>query len=124
MNTNTSKLNDAFKALRKAGFIARQNFMCCGNCASHALAAHIKGMTPLKRERVKGAVFYTRQNTAAFRRRDSQIYLAYGPVGVQGLGTFGRDASEVGTAVVEALKAAGLEVEWDGNPGNKIVVGR
>lgn len=30
---NKAKLNLAFKALRKLGYIAKQSFMCCSSCA-------------------------------------------------------------------------------------------
>ena len=29
-----ANLNQAFKELRKLGYFARQNFMCCQNCAN------------------------------------------------------------------------------------------
>jgi hypothetical protein len=128
MNTNSSKLTNAFKSLRKAGFIARQNFTCCGNCAGHALAGDVKGMTPSKRERVKGAVFYTRQDGTSVRgsngrlRSPHHIYIGYGPVSVSGMGTFGVSETEIAGAVVAALKAAGLEAEWDGDPASKVLV--
>ena len=130
MNTNSSKLTAAFKSLRKAGFIARQNFSCCGNCAGHALAAHVKGMSSSKRIQVMGAVFYTRQDGVSVRasdghgrsRRDPHVYIGYGPVKVSGMGTFGVSESKIAEAVVVALKAAGLEVEWDGDPSSKVLV--
>ena len=124
MKINSSKLTNAFKSLRKAGFIARQNFSCCGNCAGYALGDHIKGMTPSKRERVKGAVFYTRQDVIAPVSWHPQhhIYIGYGPVSVSGMGTFGVSETEIAGAVVAALKAAGLEAEWDGNPTTKVLV--
>jgi hypothetical protein len=55
------KLDAAFEALTQAGFLARQNFMCCGNCAGTALANEAEelvdaGMTP------KGAVFFHQQD--------------------------------------------------------------
>ena len=33
MMNKKENLNQAFKELRKLGYFARQNFMCCQNCA-------------------------------------------------------------------------------------------
>ena len=55
---NTTKLTQAFKALRSAGFIARQNFTCCGSCAGAQLSKDFAAMPPAKAVRVMGAVFF------------------------------------------------------------------
>lgn len=130
-DTSKQKLNAAFSSLRKEGFIAKQSFKCCGSCAGYDIATKVKEMTPAKRERVKGTVFYTRQDAAALRgdeRRwpyrggSSKLYLAYGQVSVHEMGDFGLPTEVAGRKVVEALTAAGLEVEWNGSPDEKIVV--
>lgn len=132
MNDNSKqKLSAAFKALRKAGFIAKQSFSCCGSCAGYDIATQVKEMTPAKQAKVKGTVFYTRQDAAnlrgderrwPYRGGSSKLFLAYGPVSVHEVGEFGMPTEAAGQAVVEALKASGLEVEWSGSPDEKIVV--
>jgi hypothetical protein len=52
VKTFKSKLNNAFSKLRKAGYIAKQNFMCCNSCAWAEFS-----------EEVEKVVFYHAQNT-------------------------------------------------------------
>ena len=114
-----TKLNAAFANLRKQGFIARQNFACCGSCAGYEISTYVKDLKPARQAKVKGAITYNRQDgQAAFGR----LYIGFGPVGVHGVGDFGLPAEEVGKALVEALTAQGLQVEWNGNPDERVKV--
>lgn len=54
----THQITAAFKALRKHGYTARQNFSCCSSCAWYELGEQGKN------EKV---VFYNRQAGAALR---------------------------------------------------------
>jgi hypothetical protein len=73
-NTMTNQITAAFKALRKHGYTARQNFSCCSSCAWYELREDGKD------EKV---VFYNRQSGAAlrgvgrrrFRRGPEMLYL-------------------------------------------------
>ena len=56
----TDQITAAFKALRKHGYTARQNFSCCSSCAWYELGEEGKD------EKV---VFYNRQSGAALRDR-------------------------------------------------------
>ena len=53
-----TRIGKAFAALRRQGYIARQNYLCCGTCAGAAIATDIKE----KRLKPRGAVFYTKQD--------------------------------------------------------------
>ena len=117
-----NKLNAAFKSLRKEGFIARQSFSCCGSCAGYELATAVSEMPEAKRARVKGVVFYTKQDAADLRWGHTSLFLAYGPLDTQAHGQVGLETVEVGKRVVAALKAAGLETRWDGTASAKIEV--
>ena len=64
-NTMTDKITSAFKALRKHGYTARQNFSCCSSCAWSELADQGKD------EKV---VFYNRQSGAALRGVDRRRF--------------------------------------------------
>lgn len=79
-------------------------------------------MSPVQRARFQGAVFYTNQKAADRPAWWSDICISYGDIKVSGLGTFGLPTVEIGTALVAALKAAGLNTEWDGNPNEKVTV--
>lgn len=96
--TLKEKLTKAFRALRKVGYIARQNFWCCQSCALSALNA-------LPDECVK-YVFYHKQD-ADNLRDNGACYLAWGGDGEQ---------------IVSILKEAGIAVEWDGNSATRIKV--
>jgi hypothetical protein len=53
-------LRKAFAALRKAGYIARMNFSCCGTCGWYDLSLVAKDKCRQGKE-PKGTVFYHRQ---------------------------------------------------------------
>ena len=60
-NSLREKLDAAFESLTQAGFLARQNFMCCSGCAGCALANEAEklvdaGTSP------NGAVFFHQQD--------------------------------------------------------------
>ena len=117
------KITLAFRSLRKEGFIARQRFLCCGSCAGSAVATQVGEMPKARRDKVRGLVFYTRQDDGnAFDRRGhfTGLYLAYGQIHVHEVGDVGLPTVEVGQALVKALEAQGLKVEWDGSPDTKI----
>ena len=125
------KRNAAFRDLRKAGFIAKQNFSCCGSCAGYEIAAQVKEMSEAKRARVQGTVFYTKQDAArmrdsgrgwSYRPGSNKLFLAYGPVSVHEVGEFGVPVTESGYLIKAALEKQGLQVEWDGDPVKKIGV--
>jgi hypothetical protein len=109
------KVTQAFKNLRKQGFIARQQFSCCGSCAGYAIATDVAAMTEAKRSKVKGAVFFTRQDVAELRRGAEGFYLKFGQVDPTGIGPIGLSTVEVGKAVVAALSTVGLKFEWSGD---------
>ena len=118
VNDMTLRLNRAFAALRKQGLLARQNFLCCGSCAGYALTEDAVARTR-KGKKVNGCVFYHRQDTERFLTGDT-LFLGYGPLDSTELGTIGLTTREVGTLVVAALEAEGLEPHWDGNPDTRI----
>ena len=113
------KLTEAFKILRKEGFIARQNFMCCGNCAGYDIATIVSKMPEKKRAKVKGCVFYHHQDNDRLKET-GKVMLAYGPLETSAHGTVGLPDVEVGRRVVEVLKQVGLTVDWNGEGSQRI----
>ena len=119
MKTDRQKLRGAFAELRKLGWYARMNYLCCQTCAWADAAATLK-------KRGKDAdeadiVFYHRQDGDAFKHRIGDwhvtgpqtdylrrpLYLAHQ----------GRAYEVVGV-----LKKYGLNAEWDGDTGMRIKV--
>ena len=98
--TTKEKLNKAFRELRKLGYVARQHFMCCRNCAWHALSD----------KEAEKAVFYHRQDSESWGyggELDYDLYLAWSG-----------DAAEI----VDVLRRHGLSVEHNGSENSRIVL--
>ncbi len=104
------RLKLAFGKLRKLGFITKSNFSCCSTCAIYEL-----GEIAEKRRRNR-AVYWHGQDETDFRKGDSLNvrYCYLPPKGIEGDAT--RVRTEIGEQVVAALKEAGLELDWNGNP--------
>ncbi len=117
-----SQLSSAFVALRKAGFVARQNFSCCQGCATAALTAVPENIG-------KKAVFFTKQDGEGLEPRkprhlatapEQEVYMTFGIIEDD---TKGDDqVKAVGEEAVKILKAAGLKVEWNGDAGTRLLV--
>jgi len=54
--TTKEKITKAFKEIRKNGYFARQNFLCCQSC----------GWASIPEQKVEKAVFYHRQDNESF----------------------------------------------------------
>ena len=109
-NKIRKRLLDTFKELRKEKILPRANFMCCSKCAS----AVIWGS--LLKEKHVGAVYWTRNDEEYFKQT-GKIYLGYGS----------KDETDekdilVGKQLVFKLRSFGLDVEWNGNPNEKVLV--
>jgi len=122
-------LNKAFRALRKQGFIARQNYSCCRGCAGNEIANQVTAKIDAGKlkDTFKGAVFTTRQDQMFEESRYGsltihKVYLAYGPVDTAKHGEQGVSTKEAGDLVVAALKEAGVSFEWDGDGDSCILV--
>lgn len=114
------RLTAAFEDLRRRGYLARQNFQCCGGCAGYAMAVRAEELHE-KGKRVMGTVFYHNQDNANLRDGED-FYLAYGELNTTKYGTLGRPNEEVGAEVVEVLRQNGISTEWDGNGATRILV--
>ena len=119
----TTKLARAFAELRKNGFLARQNYLCCQNCAGCAMSntATEKVDAGADKDSIKGCVFYHRQD-ADNRDAGQDFYLAYGPMDTVKYGIIGLSNEEVGKIVVDTLTKHGVETVWDGGGGTRIKV--
>ena len=113
--TDCDRLDAAFKALRKKGIVARQNFSRCQTCGHSEIEDEIKDEEK-KGGPVSGYVFFHMQDTDSAVEGHG-LHLAYGAV-------TGEEADTIETAktVVETLQEAGLETEWEGTTSRRIAV--
>jgi len=90
------KLNKAFRALRKAGYFAKQDFECCQSC----------GCAAVPDTHQHKYVFYHRQDRD-YLRNTGKCYLAWNGNGEE---------------IVKILRDAGIKVGWDGSDTKRIEV--
>lgn len=118
---DATAVGDAFKALRREGMIARQRFMCCGGCASAAIADDFKAMPADRRAKVAGAVYFHKQD--ADRMDDGgTLFVRFGRVAPDGVEPSRGTTEWVGAVAVARLREAGLRVVWDGRAESCIEV--
>lgn len=93
---NKANLNNAFKALRKAGYFARQNFLCCQNC----------GWSAVPDGQDEKVVFYHKQD-ADDLKESGTCHLAW---------------SGDGKEIVKILNDNGVKTEWEGSENKRIKI--
>jgi hypothetical protein len=115
------KLNKLFRLFRKQGFVAKQNYMCCGSCASAQIAADLKDWDQAKKDACLGAIFYTRQDA-----KRSDLYLSYGPIEISSEDiarqAIAGPAWSIGHIIINALREVGLTHKWNGDAGVRILI--
>lgn len=101
MSTNFTR---AFRQLRKDGYIALQNHLCCSTCACYDISERLasKGVDP-----DKGLYAYYHVQDADSFRKTGGCY-----IGWQG------DAKHI----ISVLENNQLRCEWDGSPDSRIFV--
>lgn len=104
ISATRAKLRKAFVALRRQGYVARMNYLCCQGCGSAAMDLKDK----------KGGVFWHHQDDDGFKE-DGELYIAF-------LTENGDGSVKVGEALVAALKAENVWVEWDGSSDTRVLV--
>lgn len=125
VKTDRAAIRAAFATLRKKGYIAKMNFMCCSSCAWYEIGGKaLSGHQRSDIEEPKKAVFYNKQShESAFREKSrgwstkSRRYISMmlqNDLCLQWSG----DAKEI----IAALEAEGLKVEWNGTDQNTINV--
>ena len=119
--TLRERIKEAFKTLRKEGFIARMDFLCCQSCAGYQIATDAAVMVKAGKK-VNGCVYYHHQDADSLNQHEPEVLLAFGQIESNELRTIGMSTGDVGGHVVTALEAVGCTVEWDGNPGKRILV--
>ncbi|MDR1213683.1 MAG: hypothetical protein LBK54_06340 [Propionibacteriaceae bacterium] len=142
-----AKLADAFERLQAGGIVARMNFTCCQTCG-HAEIGDEASRGPDQRILERGYVFFHQQDSARIAD-GGELYLAFGAFTAdQGTDPQLLDEARQGndqarskvlsqasaresliaheTAIAHdvaaALRASGLDVEWDGDISQRIRV--
>lgn len=116
---NRAKLLKVFADLRKEGFIARANHLCCQNCAGYDLAERVSKMPPEKAKKIKGVVFWHNQDEQDIWD-NGHVFLAYRDMDTEGHGRIGMPTKVVGTHIVAGIEKAGLKCDWNGDPAQRI----
>lgn len=108
--TISHKLETAFRSLeRNHKILARMNHTCCQTCGVGELEDDAD-------DDVRGYVFFHQQDTESVVS-GSGLKLAFGSFTKSD-----KKNQTIGEVIVRSLRRAGLSVEWDGNPKNRIGV--
>lgn len=99
--SDKDKIAASFKQLRKEGFFARMNFLCCQSCAWAGIP---EGQST-------NVVFYHKQSARALDK--------YGRLDQHGMHLYHGGNS---ARIYEVLRENGLNVEWNGKPDAAILV--
>jgi len=102
------KVLDTFKELRKEGFLAKDNFRCCQNCAGYNLTVQAEKKISQNKE-VKGCVYWHKQDEENYRE-NGEWFLAYGNLNSIKYGKIGLSDKEIGEIVVKKLEMHGGRV--------------
>jgi hypothetical protein len=104
---DSDRLTDAFRELDRSGIVARERFACCQSCGLGEIGMEVLDTAP-----VRGYVFYNYQD-ADRAALGGSLWLAYG--------LFEQPpTAEIGEEVATAVRAAGLDVDWNGSPDQRI----
>jgi len=124
-------LTDAFDELNALGIVARQNFSCCGNCAS----GEIHDERPEGRV-TRGYVYFHMQDTEALLE-SNETYIGYGAfidafISKDDWNALDEESRKVMYArtvtelmvetVLPVFKKHGIEAVWDQNLGKRILL--
>lgn len=113
--TDCDRLKGVFTSLIENNILVKENFLCCGSCASSAIR-------DLFEEHHVGGVFYHEQDTEFVQQEadsgKSPLYLSFGKSRKKSP----YSDKEIGEKVVKSLTDAGFKVEWDGSDRTRILV--
>jgi hypothetical protein len=113
--TDCDRLDAAFAALEQQGIVARQNFTCCSTCGHAEIGGEVAAARRRRRP-VAGYAFYHMQDTEG-AAEGGGVYIKYDCLADDR----GRKTA-VGHKIVEALGAAGLRADWNGDPDTAVYV--
>lgn len=113
------RIHKVLKALRREGFIARWNYMCCRSCGGAAIAQDAEEIIDKGRPAPAGCVFNSKQDV---QHQGKQILIGFGRIYTARHGAVGMSTLRVGRRLAAALDAEGIPFEWDGKADTRITV--
>jgi hypothetical protein len=114
--TDYERLRAAFNSLEASGIVARENFTCCQTCGNAEIGAEAE-VFKASGQVARGYVFFHQQDTES-AVSGGGLHFTYGAFQKP----YDQNALQVGHALVDALKAAGLAPEWNGKLSKRIFV--
>jgi hypothetical protein len=115
--TDFDRLEAAYAALNDTGIIPRHNFTCCGTCGGAEIGYEIEDAQERGSE-VQGYVFYHQQDTESAIDGHG-LYFNYGAADPN---SSDADHVAIGQKLADALSAAGLKVDWNGQLNQRVGV--
>lgn len=103
METDKQRFTKMFRELRKLGFVARQNYMCCQTCG-WAAVENDYGI----KDDVSNVVFYHNQDNDSFDKKGNLIEVIH--LAWQG----------DGNKIKETAEKFGYTVDWNGTENQRI----
>lgn len=113
------RIRNAFRELRQRGFLARDNYLCCRECAGTQLCEDATEMG-YRGQKIRGAVFFSADDQEK-RKELGYFAVSYGPLDTWN-GIVGEPALAVGYEACDVLRKHGLTVDWDGDEKTALVV--
>ena len=142
-SSDYERVERAFSALAELGLIARMNFACCNSCGTTEIGderTELPEKTSGYRFREEQYVFFHEQDADRLAEEPAHLLLSFGawrasrntaPELMAAARSGDKDAEkrireqtdrEVGGRVVAALRAEGLDVDWNGDTESRISV--
>ena len=112
--TDYDRLLEAIVRLEGNGVVMRQDFTCCQTCGHAEIGEEIRNFETTGRQ-ARGYAFFHQQATESVVD-GGDINFAYGAVGGQAT------ALEIAKNVADAMRSAGLKVDWNGKTSMCVMV--
>ncbi|MCA9913034.1 MAG: hypothetical protein KC496_06780 [Anaerolineae bacterium] len=109
--TDCDRLDTAFAALEREGIVARQDYSCCQTCGHKDIQDELA-----QSGEIRGYVFFHHHDTE-MALAGHGLMLSYGARDGND-----REQVQVGQRIVFALRDAGLQIAWSGNPYERIYI--
>lgn len=113
--TDYDRLETAMRVLEEKEIVVRQNFTCCMTCGHAEIGDEIETFEAGGRK-ARGYAFFHQQATE-HALEGYEINFAYGAA------TEGEDAISIASEVADAMRRAGLKVDWNGKDTMCVMVG-
>ena len=110
-----AEISELFRALRKKGFMAKQNYWCCGGCAMSAAGQEAEEQFN-KGKAYESVALFHKQEAARIREGSDRCHIMFDSL------IDNQDQAEVGKIIHDTAVELGMVVEWNGNPAYRVVL--